>query len=116
MDLNTAASALKELGHPTRLAVYKALVKAGHGGLPVGELQAQLDIPASTLSHHLSALLTVGLIRQERQGRTLFCLPQYQRLEQLLVFLVEECCSGDGGCDIRLPTDLGGKSNGYADE
>lgn len=113
MDLNTAASALKELGHPTRLAVYKALVKAGRSGLPVGELQAQLDIPASTLSHHLSALLTVGLIRQERQGRTLFCLPQYQRLEQLLVFLVEECCSGAEGCTMSLPTQLIGKPDGH---
>lgn len=106
MDLNTAASALKELGHPTRLAVYKTLVKAGHGGLPVGDLQKQLDIPASTLSHHLSALMSVGLIRQDRQGRTLFCLPQYERLEQLLAFLVEECCSGEGGCELSLPTQL----------
>ena len=106
MDLDIAASALKELGHPTRLAVYKMLVKAGHRGLPVGDLQKQLDIPASTLSHHLSALISVGLIRQDRQGRTLFCLPQYERLEQLLAFLVEECCSGDNGCSLTLPTKL----------
>ena len=55
MDLNTAANALRELGHPTRLSIYRELVRAGHEGLPVGELQKHLEIPASTLSHHLSS-------------------------------------------------------------
>ncbi|EMH2077949.1 ArsR/SmtB family transcription factor, partial [Citrobacter freundii] len=58
MDLNTAANALRELGHPTRLSIYRELVRAGHEGLPVGELQKYLEIPASTLSHHLSALIS----------------------------------------------------------
>lgn len=70
MDLNTAANALRELGHPTRLSIYRELVRAGHEGLPVGELQKHLEIPASTLSHHLSALISAGLISQERQSRT----------------------------------------------
>ena len=56
MDLNTAANALRELGHPTRLSIYRELVRAGHEGLPVGELQKHLEIPASTLSHHLSGV------------------------------------------------------------
>ncbi|WMQ06435.1 helix-turn-helix transcriptional regulator (plasmid) [Salmonella enterica subsp. enterica] len=60
MDLNTAANALRELGHPTRLSIYRELVRAGHEGLPVGELQKHLEIPASTLSHHLSALISAG--------------------------------------------------------
>ncbi|MGP7886334.1 ArsR/SmtB family transcription factor, partial [Raoultella planticola] len=68
MDLNTAANALRELGHPTRLSIYRELVRAGHEGLPVGELQKHLEIPASTLSHHLSALISAGLISQERQS------------------------------------------------
>jgi DNA-binding transcriptional ArsR family regulator len=84
MDLNTAANALRELGHPTRLSIYRELVRAGHEGLPVGELQKHLEIPASTLSHHLSALISAGLISQERQSRTLFCRPCYAQLEQLM--------------------------------
>ncbi|ELD7994249.1 helix-turn-helix transcriptional regulator, partial [Citrobacter freundii] len=44
--------------HPTRLSIYRELVRAGHEGLPVGELQKHLEIPASTLSHHLSALIS----------------------------------------------------------
>ena len=93
MNINIAAEALKELGHPTRLSVFKELVKFGYEGLPVGELQKRLEIPASTLSHHLSALLSVGLIRQERQGRILYCQPQYA-----LLSLLEECCVANTSC------------------
>lgn len=94
MKLTEAANALKELGHPTRLGIYRELVKAGHAGLPVGEIQKRLSIPSSTLSHHIAALLSVDLVRQERQGRILCCQPCYERLEALLAFLTEECCSG----------------------
>ncbi len=67
MDLNTAANALRELGHPTRLSIYRELVRAGHEGLPVGELQKHLEIPASTLSHHLSALISAdGTVANSR--------------------------------------------------
>lgn len=49
MELISASTVLKELGHATRLGIYKKLVKAGPQGLPVGDLQKQLEIPASTL-------------------------------------------------------------------
>lgn len=55
MQLEEVAKAMKELGHPTRLFIFKHLVKAGEQGLPVGDLQKQLAIPSSTLSHHISA-------------------------------------------------------------
>lgn len=93
MKLNDVANALKELGHPTRLTVYKSLVKSGHEGLPVGELQKRLDIPPSTLSHHVGALVAVGLVRQNRQGRTLYCLPQYEVLNEIMAFFIDECCA-----------------------
>ncbi|MGX3944204.1 ArsR/SmtB family transcription factor [Escherichia coli] len=101
MNIESAASALKELGHQTRLAIYKELVKAGPIGMPVGELQKRIEIPASTLSHHLSALMSVGLIKQERQGRTLFCHSRYEQLEELMAFLIEECCAGWGQFGYR---------------
>ncbi|ATM79294.1 ArsR family transcriptional regulator [Serratia fonticola] len=96
MELEAVANALKELGHPTRLSVYKALVRVGKSGLPVGELQRRLDIPNSTLSHHISALVSVGLLQQRREGRILYCLPQYEVLNQIVSFLVEECCAEQG--------------------
>jgi len=92
MELEYAAQALKELGHPTRLSIFKLLVKSGNNGLPVGNLQESLDIPHSTLSHHIAKLVSVNLVEQRREGRTLFCIPQYAVLDQLIAFLGEECC------------------------
>ena len=69
MDRNHAARCLEKLGNPTRLEIFRLLVRAGAKGLAVGELQAHLNIPASTLSHHVAQLVNVGLVAQERQGR-----------------------------------------------
>ncbi|MGF1687190.1 helix-turn-helix domain-containing protein [Photobacterium japonica] len=99
MDLDAVAKALKELGHPTRLGVYKHLVKAGHAGLPVGKLQEELGIPGSTLSHHISGLVSAGLLKQEREGRTLYCIPQYAMLDGVIDFLRDECCSAAPLCE-----------------
>lgn len=95
MEINTAAAKLAELGQTTRLAVFRHLVKGGRSGVPVGELQTALGIPGSTLSHHLTRLVSVGLVVQRREGRTLFCVPQYDELEDLIAFLKEECCIND---------------------
>ena len=77
MKIDDAASRLEALGNPTRLRIYRALVRAGEPGLPVGKLQSRLAIPASTLSHHLKSLIVVGLITQERDGTTLICRTNY---------------------------------------
>lgn len=95
MDIDQVAKALKELGHPTRLAVYKQLVKAGSQGIAVGVVQETLSIPGSTLSHHLKGLEAAGLICQRREGRTLFCVAQYEQLSLVIGFLQEECCEDE---------------------
>ena len=64
MNLEVVAKALKELGHPIRLTIYKSVVKAGYQGIAVGGLQEELGIPGSTLSHHISSLASAGLISQ----------------------------------------------------
>ena len=92
MDIEEAAAQLEALGNPTRLKVYRALVRAGDDGLPVGRLQARIGIAASTLSHHLHKLILVGLVTQERQVTTLICRANYPVMRGLLGFLVEECC------------------------
>ena len=94
MDLETAAKCLAELGNPTRLAAYQLLVKAGPAGLSVGEIQDQLQIPKSTLSHHIAHLLWAGLITQVRDGRTQRCAAVYETMDALMAFLSKECCSG----------------------
>ncbi len=92
MNVEQVAKALKELGHPTRFTVFKRLVKSGSQGVAVGVVQEDLGIPGSTLSHHLTRLASAGLISQRREGRTLYCVAQYQQLESVLCFLQEECC------------------------
>lgn len=92
MEVEIAAQRLAELGHKTRLEIFRYLIKGGEKGVPVGEIQAVLGIPASTLSHHVTRLISVGLITQRRDGRTLYCVPQYNELNGLISFLQEECC------------------------
>ena len=98
MENEMAAKRLAELGHNTRLSIFRYLVKVGSNGAPVGEIQAKLDVPGSTLSHHINRLVSVGLIRQVRDSRTLYCVPQFDVLRELIEFLLAECCTG-GSCD-----------------
>ncbi len=92
MNIDALAKRFAELGHSTRLRVYHHLVKGGHDGVPVGELQSKFGVPNSTLSHHLNRLIKVGLIEQRREGTTLYCVPVYDELFQMTAFLQEECC------------------------
>lgn len=93
-QIKSAAAALASLGHEARLSVYRLLVRAGHEGLNVGEIGEQLNLPASTLSHHLRALVQAGLVVQERRGREVFNKPDFDAMAQVLTFLTDECCSG----------------------
>jgi DNA-binding transcriptional ArsR family regulator len=92
MEIELAARQLEALGSATRLRVYRALVRAGHDGLPVRGLQERVGIPASTLSHHLHRLIQTGLVVQERQATTLICRAVYPAMRSLVGFLVDECC------------------------
>ncbi|MGH6946676.1 MAG: ArsR/SmtB family transcription factor [Kiloniellales bacterium] len=96
--LDRAARCLEKLGNPTRLEIFRILVRAGPSGLAVGEIQSRLEIPASTLSHHLAQLTQVGLVRQEREGRVLRCRPDFTVMDRLLGFLTANCCEDAGGC------------------
>ena len=100
MKIDEAAARLEGLGSPTRLKIYRALVRAGARGLPVGKLQVRVAVPASTLSHHLKTLMMVGLITQERDSTTLICRANYPVMRGLVDFLVAECCA-DQQCAPR---------------
>jgi DNA-binding transcriptional ArsR family regulator len=99
MELEEAADRLEALGNATRLSIYRLLVRAGADGLAVGVIQRRLDIPASTLSHHLRRLIEVGLVRQERQGATLLCQASYPAMDDLVEYLTAECCLDARGAD-----------------
>jgi len=81
------------LGHEARLRILRLLLAAHPTGMVVGEIQSELDIPASTLSHHLDALRHQGLVEQEREGRFLRYSAGTQALREILDFLYAECCS-----------------------
>jgi len=93
-DQNTAAIALSALGHEMRLRIFRLLVRAGDDGLSVGDIGAHIGMPASTLAHHLSALVQAGLVVQERQGRIVFNRVDYTRMQALIAFISDECCVG----------------------
>lgn len=81
------------LGHEARLQIVRLLLAAHPEGLVVGEIQRNLDIPASTLSHHLDALRHQGLVEQQREGRFLRYRAGTKALREILDFLYAECCS-----------------------
>ena len=97
MNIEQAARQLEALGNPTRLKIYRTLVRAGEEGMAVGRLQERLDIAASTLSHHLKALIAVGLVTQTREGTTLVCHTNYNLMRGLIEYMAEECCA-EGTC------------------
>ena len=96
MDESVAAKSLSALGHEARLAVFRLLVRAGEDGLNVGDIGLHLEIPPSTLAHHLSALVDVGLVQQKRFGREIRNYANYDRMTGLVDFLTRECCAGVG--------------------
>lgn len=95
LDYDVAANLLSQLGNITRLKIVRELVRAGDAGKPVGEIREVLGIPNSTLSHHLSHLKNVGLIRQEREKTVLRCYINYEHIDRIVTFLTEECCAAD---------------------
>jgi len=103
MKLDDAAARLEALGNPTRLKIYRTLVRAGAEGMSVGRLQAKLDAAASTLSHHIKSLMIVGLVTQVREATTLVCHANYELMHELLGYLAEECCA-DGVCPPAVAT------------
>ncbi|MCE1204247.1 MAG: metalloregulator ArsR/SmtB family transcription factor [Holophagaceae bacterium] len=93
-QVEQAAERLKALGHPVRLSVLRCVVQGPEAGTPAGELQVRLDIPASTLSHHLATLADAGLVRVTREGTTLRYRADYGVLRALTEYLWQDCCSG----------------------
>lgn len=95
MKLEIVAKQLEALGNLTRLDIYRNLVQTGAQGSSVGDIREELDIPASTLSHHIAKLVNVGLLVQERDSRSLICRVDHEVMDNLMEFLVQNCCTED---------------------
>ena len=105
MEANTVIRALAALAQEHRLAVFRALVQAGAGGLSAGALAEALQLPNSSLSFHLAQLTNAGLIQQQRRGRSLIYSADYAAMNGLMGYLTENCCAGaacapDATCSI----------------
>lgn len=94
MEKQDALSALAALAQETRLDVFRLLVQAGPDGLAAGEIAGRLGIAPPTLSFHLKELRSAGLVRQEREGRSLLYAPDFGAMTALVRFLTENCCGG----------------------
>jgi len=87
------ADMLAAMGTEPRLRIMQLLLKAHPDGLVVGDIGAELEIPNSTLSHHLEKLKNEELVRVRREGTFLGYSANEEALQQLLSFLYAECCT-----------------------
>ncbi len=95
--LERHAEQLGALGHPARLAILRHVVQAGPSGSTTTELQAQLDIPWTTLNHHLDRLVAEDLVVARREGKFVHHTANYDALKSVTDFIWEDCCKG-GTC------------------
>lgn len=109
MDSSIAVSALAALAQEHRLALFRLLVQAGEHGMAAGAIAEVLGVPNSSLSFHLSQLSKAGLVRQERRHRSIIYRADYTAMEDLVGYLMENCCAGAGcgaapGCSLEIDT------------
>jgi ArsR family transcriptional regulator, arsenate/arsenite/antimonite-responsive transcriptional repressor len=95
--LEQHAERFNALGHPARLNILRYVVQGDPDGTSAGEIQAKLDIPPSTLSHHLEKLSKAGLLRSRRGGTFIYYAAQYDALKALTDYLWEDCCKRGKG-------------------
>jgi ArsR family transcriptional regulator len=98
MEEQDVVKSLAALAQPVRLRVFRALVVAGPQGLTPGDLAAQLEVAATTLSFHLKELMHADLVTQERDGRHLIYRAAFDHMTGLLGYLTEHCCQGQPCC------------------
>ena len=94
MQAAEAVEALGALAQEHRLALFRLLVQAGPDGMPAGAIASALGVPNSSLSFHLAQLSRAGLIRQRREHRSLIYSADYEAMNALVGYLMENCCAG----------------------
>lgn len=96
-DLTAAVviQGLAALAHPTRLAIFRELVRKGARGQSAGELARLLGVPPQTLSFHVKELSHAGLIEGRREGRNIFYAVDFEHAGRLTAYLSESCCAED---------------------
>jgi ArsR family transcriptional regulator len=98
MDQVHAIAALGALAHETRLALFRLLVTCGPEGLAAGAIGERIGVPPSSLSFHLQDLVHAGLITQRRLSRNMIYSAEYGAMNELLLYLTENCCGRGEAC------------------
>jgi ArsR family transcriptional regulator len=101
--------ALAALSHETRLAVFRALVRAascrpGEGGLPAGVLAERLGVAPATLSFHLKEMAAARLVRPRREGRSIIYEADFATMRAVTGYLTAECCSAPDAIPAAEPS------------
>ncbi len=99
-----AVLALSALAHESRLQVHRLLVQAGEAGLSAGAIAEELDIPASSLSFHLTHMQAAEMVLQRREGRSLIYSVNFECMDALMEYLQENCCRGVSDAGLIIPT------------
>ena len=94
MEIKKAVAAFAALSQPTRIAVFRLLIKTGPDGLAAGVIAELLHVKQNTLSANLSVLLHAGLVKNQRQGRSIRYYADMDGLRNLLSFILKDCCGG----------------------
>jgi DNA-binding transcriptional ArsR family regulator len=95
------ADVFSALGTESRLRILRLLLSAHPEGMVVSDIQAELQIPASTLSHHLDRLRADDLVTVRREGTFLWYAANTVALQELLGFLFAECCTRSKAVDAE---------------
>ena len=95
MEMKAASTAMSALGHEGRLAIFRLLVRAGPEGIRAGSIADAVGAPGSTLSANLNVLSHAGLIESRREGRSIIYTARYDRMRDVLAFLLDDCCNGN---------------------
>lgn len=94
MEQTDAIEAFAALAQSSRMAIFRLLVRAGPDGLQVGEIGRNLDIAPSTLSGHLAVLKRAGLLTARRRQREIHYSANLKVVNDLIGFLLADCCDG----------------------
>lgn len=95
MDEIQTIAALAALAQPTRLQTFRLLVAREPDGVPAGELARLIGVPQNTMSAHLSILANAGLVRGDRQSRSIIYRSDLERFREVTLYLIRDCCGGN---------------------
>lgn len=99
MKKSDALTALAALAQENRLDVFRLLVEAGPDGLPAGTIASALELAPNTLTFHFDRLREAELVTVRRNGRSMIYAARFDRMNELIGYLTENCCQGRAeGC------------------